>query len=82
MGDSNNLVNYRPLALLNKYYKLFKRMIATAFRHTLVRRVHLHQHGFVPSREIDVVIEYFMAAQASLPISPGVRDAVKLFARL
>ncbi|CAI5724392.1 unnamed protein product [Peronospora destructor] len=77
-GNGSNPLNYRPLSLLNTDYKLFTRVIATAFRRTLDSRVHPHQHGFVPTRDIHAVLDYFMAAQATVPQSPELRDAVVL----
>ena len=66
------------MSLLTTDYKLFTRVIATAFRRTFDRRVHPHQHGFVLTRDIHAVLDYFMAAQATVPHSPELRDAVVL----
>ncbi|CAI5722515.1 unnamed protein product [Peronospora destructor] len=62
--DGSNPLNYRPLSLLN--------------RRTFDSRVHPHQHGFVSTRDIHAVLDYFMAAHATVPQSPELRDAVVL----
>ena len=75
-GDGSNPFNYRPLLLLNTDYKLFTRVLAMALKGTLAWRVHANHHGFVPFRDIHAVLDFYMAAQATVPHSPELRDAV------
>ncbi|OWZ15502.1 Reverse transcriptase precursor [Phytophthora megakarya] len=62
-GDASNPLNYRPLALLNSDYKIFTRIMATRVSKSLSPRIHEHQNGFVPGRQIHDTIDLFMAAQ-------------------
>ncbi|OWZ14071.1 Reverse transcriptase precursor [Phytophthora megakarya] len=58
-----NLVNYRPLALLNSDYKILARMLATRVSTTLDTRIHSNQNGFVPNRTIHATLDLFNVAQ-------------------
>ena len=43
---------------------------------TLDVRIHPQQHVLVPSLDIHAVLDYYMAAKATTPHSPKMRDAV------
>ncbi|GMF44381.1 unnamed protein product [Phytophthora fragariaefolia] len=64
-GDLTNLLNYRPLALLNSDYKVFTRILATRISALLLRLIHQQQAGFIPGRQIHDTIDLFAAAQVS-----------------
>ncbi|OWZ03384.1 Reverse transcriptase precursor [Phytophthora megakarya] len=79
-GDASNPLNYRPLALLNSDYKIFTRIIVTATRvsKSLSSRIHEHQNGFVPGRQIHDTIDLFMTAQVVIYADAEQHEAVAL----
>lgn len=77
-GDLSNPLNYRPFALLNSDYKIITRILATRVSKTLLSRIHSHQKGFVPGRQIHDTIDLFMAAQQMANLDDEQREALAL----
>ncbi|OWY98236.1 LOW QUALITY PROTEIN: Reverse transcriptase precursor [Phytophthora megakarya] len=77
-GDASNPLNYRPLALLNSDYKIFTRIFATRVSRSLATRIHEHQNGFVPGRQIHDTIDLFTAAQVVANADQEQHEAVAL----
>ncbi|KAJ8558990.1 hypothetical protein ON010_g8458 [Phytophthora cinnamomi] len=75
-GDLSNPLNYRPLALLNSDYKTFTRILATRVSKSLPARIHSHQKGFVPGRQIHDTIDLFTAAQHMANVDDEQREAL------
>jgi ribonuclease HI len=60
-GERSEALNYRPIALLPSFYKLFTRVIATRISPLLISRIHPSQHGFVPDRQMEDALHTMQA---------------------
>ena len=72
-GDTRQLKNWRPIAILPIMYKLFARLLYNRISPTLFNRQSEQQHAFTPDKRIEdallqaeVVIEY--ALEFNVPV--------------
>ncbi|KAE8884879.1 hypothetical protein PF005_g3796 [Phytophthora fragariae] len=77
-GDSQDPLNYRPLALLDTDYKILTRIITTRASRKLHLMIHPNQNGFVPFRTIHSTLDLYTAAQAVAQTDPEYAEALAL----
>ncbi|KAE9281760.1 hypothetical protein PR003_g27585 [Phytophthora rubi] len=77
-GQQSNALNCRPLALLNTYYKIFTRILATRVGITLPEEIHPNQNGFVPGRTIHETLDLYDAAQCRVIDDPEQAEATAM----
>ena len=72
-GDLKELCNWRPIALLPIFYKIFSKLVYNCISNHLFQRQSLDQHGFTPDIRIEdallcaeVVIEHHQEFQIPL----------------
>lgn len=50
--DAEDIKNYRPISLINSYYKIFTNILANRFLKVLTQIIHQDQTGFLPRRSM------------------------------
>ena len=60
-GDSDDAMDYRPIALLQTSYKVFAKVLATRLQHSLPRAISDSQQGFVHGRQMSKPVMMMMA---------------------
>jgi hypothetical protein len=65
-GDPNLLKNYRPISLLNVFYKIFSKVISNRLKTILSKCIGDHQHAFLKGRLItDSVAEVLLIEEVA-----------------
>jgi len=71
--DRTNIVNYRPITLLNTDYKIFTKALATQLAAEVSPLIHPDQSGFIPKRSIfdPIRLSQMMIAYADITGEEG-----------
>ncbi|KAE9036079.1 hypothetical protein PR001_g9006 [Phytophthora rubi] len=70
-GDSDDAMDYRPIALLQTGYKVFAKIMATRVQRILGKPIGESQQGFVHGRQMLKTVMMMMAMLASAKNEPG-----------
>jgi ribonuclease HI len=73
-GNKADAMNYRPIALLHTFYKVFTRIVASRLARLLPSRIHESQHGFVPDRQLEDAIHTMQAVLTTKHCKPEVTE--------
>ncbi|DBA01572.1 TPA: hypothetical protein N0F65_011543 [Lagenidium giganteum] len=71
----NTGLDFRPLAMLNTDFKMFKRILAKKTRPLISHLIHPAQSGFVPERSIHTTIRQFQRAKDAVSHDDDRKDA-------
>ena len=72
--DSNDAMDYRPIALLQTGYKIFTKVMATRVQRVLGTLIGTSQQGFVHGRQMLKIVMMMMAVLDTAEDEPGLED--------
>lgn len=75
-GQASSVQNYRPIAILNTFSKIFESIIHDHIYHFLKSKLSRSQHGFIKSRSTVTNLVTFLDFTAPLVCSQGQSDSI------